>query len=99
MGPETTAAEVVAGSGFSLVIMAEDGFGNVDPTYNSGVILAPANSPAVATLDGPITVPAVAGVATFAGLTLDNAATGYTLQASSGTLTGSRLSPSGGFIR
>jgi hypothetical protein len=77
---------VIAGTGFNLVVAAEDGFGNVDSSYTGNVTLSLANNPAHATLGGTLTVPAVAGLATFSGLTLNDAASGYTLRASSGGL-------------
>jgi FKBP-type peptidyl-prolyl cis-trans isomerase 2 len=79
-------SSVTAGSGFGLVVKAEDPFGNVDPNYSGSVLLTLANSPAGATLGGESSVAASAGVATFAGLLLDRAATGESLEASSGIL-------------
>ena len=49
-------ASVTAGSGFGLVVTAEDGFGNVDPTFTGSVTLALANNPGGATLGGTLTV-------------------------------------------
>lgn len=46
-----------------------------------------------ATLNGTTTQPANGGVASFAGLSINAAATGYELGASSGTLTGATSSP------
>ena len=72
-------ASVSAGTGFGLVVMAEDGFGNVDSTFTGGVSLTLANNPNGATLGGASTVHAIAGVATFSGLTLNKAGSGATL--------------------
>ena len=66
-------ASVTAGSGFGLVVTAEDAFGNVDPTFTGSVTLALANNPGGATLGGTLAVNASAGVATFSGLTLNKA--------------------------
>ena len=77
---------VAAGSGFGLVVTAEDGFGNIDTTFDGSVTLALASDPAGDTLGGTLTVPVVAGLATFAGLTLDKAGPGIRLRASSGSL-------------
>jgi hypothetical protein len=77
---------VTAGSGFGLAVTAEDGFGNVATSYNTGVILVLASNPASATLGGTVTVAPSGGVATFSGLSLNKAATGDTLRASSGGL-------------
>ena len=74
-------ASVTAGSGFGLVVTAEDAFGNVAPSFTGSVTLALATNPGGATLGGTVTVTASAGVATFAGLTLNKAGTGYTLRA------------------
>jgi hypothetical protein len=79
-------ASVTAGSGFGLVVAAEDAYGNVDPSYSGNVMLILANHPPGATLGGESSVAASAGVATFAGLTLDQAAAGETLVVSSGSL-------------
>src|SRR5262249_35683490 len=65
-----------AGAGFGLVVAAEDGFGNVDPTYAGSVALSLAANPGGATLVGTLTVPVSAGMATFSGLTLNRAAIG-----------------------
>jgi hypothetical protein len=78
---------VTAGSSFSLTIKAEDRFGNVVPSFASGVTIALANNPGSSTLGGTLTVTAVNGVASFSGLTLNKAGSGYTLKASSGSLT------------
>ena len=79
-GDDAAPASVTAGSGFGLVVTAEDAFGNVDPSFAASVTLALANNPNGATLGGTLTVNASTGVATFAGLTLDKAGTGTTLR-------------------
>ena len=73
---------VTAGSGFGLIVTDEDPFGNVNPNFTVSVTLALANNPNAATLGGTFTINASAGVATFAGLTLDKAGAGATLRAS-----------------
>ena len=77
---------VVAGSGFGLVATIEDKDGNV-VSSSASVTIALSSNPGKSTLGGTLTVPAVNGVATFSGLTLNKADTGYTLKVSSGTLT------------
>ena len=72
---------VIAGSGIGLVIAAEDSFGNVDQSFGGSVTVALADNPGGGTLDGTLTVTASQGIATFSGLTLDQAGSGYTLQA------------------
>ena len=73
---------LTAGAPFGLTIIAEDGQGNPDNTFNGSVTLelADGNGNAAA-LGGTVTVTAVNGVATYSGLTIDKAASGYTLQA------------------
>src|SRR6185437_11634354 len=54
----------------------------------ASVTLAIGTNPSSGTLSGTKTVNAVAGVATFSGLSIDKAGTGYTLGASASGLTG-----------
>ena len=54
--------------------------------------MALANNPTGATLGGTLSVTASHGVATFSGLTLTKAASGYTLQVSSSGLSGATSS-------
>jgi len=77
-------ANVTAGSPFGLTVQAVDGSGNLLSSFNGTVTVALANNPGGATVGGTLTATASNGVATFAGLTLDKAASGYTLVASSG---------------
>src|SRR5262249_27367978 len=83
---QPTPNPVTAGSGFGLVVLAEDANGNVDPSFAGNVALALAGNPNGATLGGTTSVKASSGQASFSGLTLDKAGPGATLQASSGTL-------------
>ena len=73
-----------AGGQFGFVVDAEDGFNNIDPTFDNGITIGLVDSPLV-TLHGSHTATAASGVATFSGLSIDNAGT-YTIQASSGSL-------------
>ncbi|HEX7546391.1 MAG TPA: hypothetical protein VF368_06670, partial [Gemmatimonadaceae bacterium] len=70
-----------------IVITAQDSFGNVATTFTGPVTLALSANPGGSTLAGTLTVAAVGGVATFTSISLNKAATGYTLSASSGALT------------
>jgi choice-of-anchor C domain-containing protein len=70
---------VTAGSGFGLTVAAEDSSGHVETSYNGTVTVALSNNPSGATLGGTLSVTAQNGVATFSGLTLDKAGTGYRL--------------------
>ena len=81
-------SELTAGTGFGLIVDAEDDQGQIDTNYNSMVTVALASGPSGSSLGGTVTVTAINGVATFSGLTLDTAGTGYTLQLSSGNLRG-----------
>jgi hypothetical protein len=85
-------ADVIAGSGFGLVVSAEDSFGNVNPSYTGSVAVALANNPGGATLGGILTATAANGVATFSGLTLNKLGIGYTLQVTSSGLTSASTS-------
>jgi hypothetical protein len=80
------AGSVIAGSTFRMVVQAEDPFGNTDPTFVGSVSLALLSNPAGAVLGGTLTAMASAGVATFAGLSLDRAGGGAVVQASSSGL-------------
>ena len=75
-------ASVTAGSPFGLTVQAEDSSGNLDSSFNGTVTVALASNPGGATLGGTLTVTASGGVATFSGLTLNKAASGYTLEVS-----------------
>jgi hypothetical protein len=87
-GQPTTAA---AGSVIApaVQVTAADAFGNAVPSFTGSVTLAIASGTGAvgAQLGGTTTVTAVNGVATFANLTIDLAATGYRLAASATGLT------------
>jgi hypothetical protein len=84
---------VAVGGGFGLVVKAEDAAGDVATSYTGSVTVALASNPGGSTLGGMVTVPAVNGVATFSGLTLDQPGSGYTLQATSGGLAAATTNP------
>src|SRR5262249_41113115 len=79
-------ASVTAGSGFGLTVEAEDSSGKLVTSFNGPGTVALASNPGGATLGGTLTVTASGGVATFSGLTLDKAASGYTLTATASGL-------------
>ncbi|HEY6110609.1 MAG TPA: Ig-like domain-containing protein, partial [Gemmatimonadales bacterium] len=60
---------------------ARDSLGNTFTTFSGDVTLAIESNPGGGTLSGSVTVAAVAGVATFPGLTIDKSGSGYTLAA------------------
>ena len=76
----------------AVKVAAQDSLGNNSAT--TGVTLAIGTNPGGGTLLGTATVAAVAGVATFASLSIDKAGTGYTLTA---TATGLTSATSGAF--
>ena len=63
--------DVTAGSGFGLIVMAEDGFGTLDTSFSGSVTVALVDTSTGATLGGTLTMAAVNGVANFSGLNLD----------------------------
>ena len=75
-------ASVTAGSGFGLTVTAENSSGSPITSFNGTVTVALANNPGGATLGGTLSVTASDGVATFSGLSLNKAASGYTLEVS-----------------
>jgi hypothetical protein len=70
-----------------FAVEVQDADGNPVTTSSAAIGIVLGNNPNSAVLSGTATVSAVNGVATFSGLTLDKAATGYTLVASSAPLT------------
>ena len=79
-------ANLTAGQSFGLTVAAESASGNVDTAFAGSVVVALASNPAGGILGGTTTATLVSGVASFTGLTLDQAGSGYTLQAASGGL-------------
>ena len=77
-----------AGQAISPAVLVEirDQFGNLTSATNS-VAMAIGTNPAGGTLSGTTSVAAVNGVATFSTLNINKAGNGYTLSATSGTLT------------
>ncbi len=78
---------VAAGSGFGLVVKAQDDLGAVDSTFNGAVSLASSAGGAALTV-----TTAVQGVATFSGITIERAGT-YSLQITSNGLATATASP------
>lgn len=83
----TQPANTTAGTPFTVAVTVQDAYGNTVIGSTASVTVAIGTNPGSGTLSGTKTVSAVNGVATFTGLSIDKAATGYTLSASSGTLT------------
>ena len=86
----------VVAMGFTpaVVVAGLDPGGNTDTSYRGAVSIVLGTNPGNATLSGTTTVTAVAGIATFAGVSVDKAGTGYTLTASA---TGLASATSGAF--
>ena len=68
----------------AVQVTARDAFGNTATGFTGNVTVAIGTNPGGGTLGGTATHAAVAGVATFSGLTIDKAGTGYTLTAAAG---------------
>jgi streptogramin lyase len=73
-------ASVAAGTPFGLTVSAEDTSGNVDPNFSGMVAVALGSNPGSAELSGVVTATASHGVASFLGLSLNRAGSGYTLR-------------------
>ena len=69
----------------TVVVMDEGG--NQVPTARNGIVMQIASNPGGGRLSGTTFVGAVEGLASFANLSIDKAGAGYTLKATSGTLT------------
>ena len=81
-GPSST----VAGAAISpaVKVAVEDANGNVETSDNATTVsVAIGTNPAGGTLSGGSAVTVASGIATFSGLSINNAGTGYTLTASS----------------
>lgn len=80
--------DATAGGAISPALQVEirDANGNLVARARDPVTLAIGTNPPGGTLFGTKTVSAVGGIATFAGLSIDKAGSGYTLVASSGSL-------------
>jgi hypothetical protein len=85
----TQPPNTAAGAKFGVAVAARDSLGNPTPAFTDNVTVAITSGTGKpgATLRGTTTVAAIAGVATFSGLSVDSTGTGYTLTAGSGALT------------
>ena len=77
----------------AVVVTARDALGNTATDFTGSVTAALGTNPAGGTLSGTVNVSAVAGVATFATLSINKAATGYTIAFSASGLTTVTSSP------
>ncbi len=71
----------------AVQVAAQDALGNTDLTYVANVMMAIGTNPGGGTLSGATTLAASGGVATFSNLSIERTGTGYTLTATSGSLT------------
>jgi hypothetical protein len=71
----------------AVQVTARDAQGSIVSSFTGNVTVALAANPGNATLSGTLTVAAVAGVASFSNLSVNKGEEGYTLAATSGTLT------------
>jgi hypothetical protein len=90
----TQPSNVVSGASIApaIVVTAKDAGNNVATTFTGNVALTFGANPGGAALGGTVTVAAVAGVATFAAVSLDKVGIGYTLVAGSAGLTSATTS-------
>src|SRR5205823_1515698 len=79
-------ASVAAGSKITFKVAMDDASGHVDTTFTGPVTVALGANPGSATLLGTLTVNALLGVATFSTLSINTAASGYTLAATASGL-------------
>jgi len=71
----------------AVTVQVEDAGGNLVTTSTASITIAIGTNPSSGTLSGTLTVAASGGVATFSNLSINKSGTGYTLKATSGTLT------------
>ena len=86
-------ASVTAGATFTVAVSVEDSQGDVATGSSASVTLSLGTNAAGATLQGTLAQASVNGVATFPGLTIDQAGTGYTLMATSASLSSATSIP------
>jgi hypothetical protein len=73
---------VAAGTGFGLTVQAKDNQGQIISNFNEDVSLSVSNGQGPGTLHGTVTVTAVNGIATFSGLSIQQAGSDFTITAS-----------------
>jgi subtilase family serine protease len=86
-------ASVSAGSSFGFTVAVEDSSGNLVSSYNASLAVSLDSNPGGARLAGSLTAPVNNGLATFSGLTLNKAGTGYTLKVSGGSVSTTTTAP------
>ena len=86
-------ANVLVNTGFGFVAAVGDAYGNVVTSASNTLTVALASNPTGAKLSGTSRVTANAGLANFAGLSINKVGSGYTLQVSSKGVTSATSSP------
>jgi hypothetical protein len=86
--PATTTPQ----SPFVVAVTAQDSAGRTATGFTGAVTVALQANPVAGTLTGTLTQNAVAGVATFSGLMLDNIGAGYSLRATSPSVNDTAIS-------
>jgi hypothetical protein len=86
------ATPITAGTPFSVQVTAQDAQGGTVTSFNGNVTLGIGANPGGITF-APVTVAAVGGVATFPNVTITTTGVGYTLSATSGSLTPATSTP------
>ena len=81
----TQPSTVAAGAPFLIQVAVQDQYDNVVTSATGGATLALATNPGNATLSGTTTAAFAFGIAAFADISLDKAANGYTISATSGS--------------
>jgi dUTPase len=84
---------IAAGATFGLTVAVEDQYGNVATGSTGTIAVAATSIQSEGNLFGPVTATVSGGVATFAGLSLDVAGIGLTLQVSDSGLPAVTTSP------
>ena len=88
----TQPSNTAAAASFTTTVRIEDAGGNLTNSTASVTLTIGVNAGS-GSLSGTVTRPAVAGVATFTGLSIDKAGVGYTLAAASSGLAGATSTP------
>src|SRR5207244_2627817 len=87
-GQQPTNATVGAALNPAVTVKILDAYGNLETGDNTDQVSLLLNNAAGATLSGTNPVTVSGGIATFSNLSINQAGTGYTLSASSGSLSG-----------
>ncbi|MCC7000878.1 MAG: hypothetical protein IT357_01885, partial [Gemmatimonadaceae bacterium] len=83
----------VSSAPFTVAVRARDNFGNTQPSFVGNVTVSIGTNPSAGVLAGTLTTAAVAGVATFSNLSINNVGTGYTLVGNGAGLTAATSNP------